>query len=280
MNEQTTILKSYYTKKKRDGSRLSLRAVAKKMGVSVTLLSLVIQGKRRLPIRLLDPLCQYLDIDQVDRDKLLKELIFREGGTTQHALELVSRSLDAKSAEKKKPSALQWETLAKKDSEFLADWMDIAIFLTSGLKKSEGSPEWVSRKLFLELGLVNRRMRQLEEAGFLVRQGEELRPAKRSLQIRSGKDFAPIRAYHKAHLENAIQTLEQNTSEFDLYHRFITGMTLTVSKKSISRFKQKIQDFLLEFAEECAQDEAEEVYQMAVQFFPVSQVSKEDKASS
>ncbi len=246
----------------------------------MTLLSLVIQGKRRLPIRLLDPLCQYLDIDQVDRDKLLKELIFREGGTTQHALELVSRSLDAKSAEKKKPSALQWETLAKKDSEFLADWMDIAIFLTSGLKKSEGSPEWVSRKLFLELGLVNRRMRQLEEAGFLVRQGEELRPAKRSLQIRSGKDFAPIRAYHKAHLENAIQTLEQNTSEFDLYHRFITGMTLTVSKKSISRFKQKIQDFLLEFAEECAQDEAEEVYQMAVQFFPVSQVSKEDKASS
>ncbi len=280
MNEQTTILKSYYTKKKRDGSRLSLRAVAKKMGVSVTLLSLVIQGKRRLPIRLLDPLCQYLDIDQVDRDKLLKELIFREGGTPQHALELVSKAMDSKAPEKRKTTALQWETLAKKDSEFMADWMDIAIFLSSGLKESDGSPEWVSRKLFLELGLVNRRMRQLEEAGFLVRQGDELRPAKRSLQIRSGKDFAPIRAYHKAHLENAVQTLEQNTSEFDLYHRFITGMTLTVSKKSISRFKQKIQDFLLEFAEECAQDEAEEVYQMAVQFFPISQVSKDTNVSN
>lgn len=274
MNEQSNILRSYYSKKKRDGSRQSLRAVARKMGVSVTLLSLVIHGKRRLPIRILDPLCQYLDIDQVDRDKLLKEVILRDGGTPQHALELVT-----KPQEKKKPTSLQWETLAKKDTEFLADWMDIAIFLTAGLRDSEGTPEWVSRKLFFELGLVNRKMRQLEEAGFLVRNGEELRPAKRSLQIRSGKDFTPIRAYHKAHLENAVQTLEQDTTDFDLFHRFITGMTVTVSKKSVSRFKQKIQDFLLEFAEECSQEDAEEVYQMAIQFFPLSQVKKEEAAT-
>jgi uncharacterized protein (TIGR02147 family) len=268
MNEQASILKSYYSKKKKDGSRLSLRAVAKKIGVSVTLLSLVIQGKRRLPIRILDPLCQYLDIDQVDRDRLLKNLILKGGGTHQHALELVSKPTE------KRASSLQWETLGKKDSTFMADWMDIAIFLTAGLKDSDGSPEYVSKKLFLELGMVNRRMRQLEEAGFLIRSEEVLRPAKRSLQIRSGKDFTPIRAYHRAHLENAIQTLVQDTADFDLLQRFITGMTLTISRKSVSRLKQKIQDFLLEFAEECSGEEAEEVYQMAVQFFPISQVKK------
>ena len=262
------ILNSYYKKKRKDGKRFSMRAMAKKMGVSVSLLSLILKGKRNLPMRLVDPFCQLLDIDHVDRDNILRQILTKSGAEPDRAFDLISFS------EKKRPSLkkLQWETIAKSDTEFIADWTDIAIFLCAALRDFDGTPEFVSRRLFLDLGLVNKKMIRLAESGFLQQKDGKMVRAKKTLQLKSAKDFSLIRKYHKAHLENAAWALEQNTAERDLQNRLITGMSLTVSKRSIPALKQKVQDFLVEIAELCSDESPEEVFQLAIQFFPLSKM--------
>lgn len=267
---QATILSSYYEKKRKDGKRFSMRAMAKKLGVSVSLLSLILKGKRNLPIRLIDPLCSILDIDQVDRDQILHLVLSKKGKEPDRASELAGLKGSPKPSSRK----LKWETLAKSEQEFLADWKDIAIFLCCGVKDFDGTPEYVSRKLFLELGLVNRKMKTLEESGFLVNRDGKLERAKKTLQLRSGKDLSVIRKYHKSHMENAMWALENNLSEADLQNRLITGMTLTASKKSIPMIKQKIQSFMIEIAELCDQETPDEVFQFALQFFPLTRVGQ------
>lgn len=262
------ILNSYYRKKRKDGKRFSMRAMAKKLGVSVSLLSLILKGKRNLPIRLVDPLCQLLDIDNVDRDDILRQVLTKSGAEIDRALDLISFS------EKKRPSLkkLQWETIAKSESEFIADWTDIAIFLCTALKDFDGTPEFVSRRLFLDLGLVNKKMIRLAESGFLKNVDGKMVKAKKTLQVKSAKDLSLIRKYHKAHLENAIWALDQNTEPKDLQNRLITGMSVTVSKRSIAALKQKIQSFLVEVAELCSEEDPDEVFQLGIQFFPLSKI--------
>lgn len=267
---QASILHSYYEKKRKDGKRFSMRAMAKKLGVSVSLLSLILKGKRNLPIRLIDPLCAILDIDQVDRDQILHLVLSQKGKEPERASDLVG----FKEKSPKQDRALKWETLAKSDSEFLADWSDIAIFLCCGIKDFDGTPEFVARRLFMDLGTVNRKMIRLVEAGFLpMEDGKIVRP-KKTLQLRSGKDLSIIRKYHKSHLENAIHALDSKTTEPDLQHRLITGMTLTASLRSIPIIKQKIQNFLIEMAELSDADSPEEIFQIAVQFFPLTTVGR------
>lgn len=267
---QSSILNSYYEKKRKDGKRFSMRAMAKKLGVSVSLLSLILKGKRNLPIRLIDPLCAILDIDQVDRDHILHLVLSQKGKEPDRASELVGLTEKNKKPDRK----LKWETLANSEAEFLADWNDIAIFLCCGIKDFDGTPEFVARRLFMDLGLVNRKMKILTQAGFLQEEDGKLVRAKKTLQLRSGKDLSIIRKYHRSHLENAAHVLDNNTTEMDLQNRFITGMTLTASLRSVPIIKQKIQNFLIEMAELSDQESPDEVFQFAVQFFPLTKIGR------
>lgn len=256
------LLRSYYVKKRKEGKHFSMRAMAKKLGISSSHLSYILQGQRHLPLRLLEPLSKLLDIDSVDRDRILREVLLKSGAEVERAKDLLSL--------KQSPPVkqLKWDTIAKTD--FIADWADIAIFLCAGLSDYDGSPEFVANRLFLELGQVNKKMKALVESGFLqIVDGKMIR-GKKTLQMKSGKDFSLIRKYHKAHLDNASWSLEHNTEDDDLANRLITGLSFTVSKKMIPRLKQKIQNFILEMAEESIDETPDEVYQLAVQLFPLS----------
>lgn len=266
------ILLSYYHRKRKDGKRFSMRAMSKKLGVSVSLLSLILKGKRNLPLHLVDPLCLMLDIDQVDRDKLVKLILAKGRGAPKRVAELL-RVLDREHREESPGKKITWETLSNTDKEFITDWSDIAIFLSARLRDFDGTPEFVAKRLLLDLGLVNKKMIRLAEAGFLTQSAGKFAHAKKTLQIKSGKDFSLIRKYHKAHLENAIWALDKNTAEVDLMNRLITGMSLTVSRRTIPALKQKVQDFLLDIAETCNEEPAEEVFQLGVQFFPLSRIT-------
>lgn len=274
MNEaqmnQSSILSSYYEKKRKDGKRFSMRAMAKKLGVSVSLLSLILKGKRSLPIRLIDPLCGLLDIDQVDRDHILHLVLSKKGKEPERASEMAGLQEKKISSNRK----LKWETLAKSETDFLTDWEDIAIFLCSGVKEFDGTPEFVAKRLFLELGLVNKKMLRLTEAGFLINKAGIFERARKTLQLRSGKDLNIIRKYHRAHLENAASVLVNKVTEADLQSRLITGMTLTASMRSIPIIKQKIQNFLIEIAELSGDEEPDEVFQFAIQFFPLTGIGQ------
>lgn len=262
-----SILRSYYDKKRKEGRRFSMRAMAKKLGISVSLLSLILNGKRNLPIRLIDAISTLLDIDQVDRDRLVHLMLVQKGNEPARARDLMKRAYSSPGGQS---GQLKWETLGKSDIEHLTDWRDIAIFLCCGLSDFDGSPEFVARKLFLDLGEVNRKMQQLKAAGFLREINGKLQRGKKVLQLRSGKDLSVIRRYHKSHLENAAWALEHNTAEQDVQNRLITGMTLTASLRSVPLIKQRIQDLLLEIAQMSSEDAPEEVFQFAVQLFPLS----------
>lgn len=245
-----------------------MRGMALKLGISVSLLSLILKGQRRLPLRLVDPLCALLDIDQIDRDMIVREVLSEEGAQVARSAELFA----APQPRKNTSSEVEWNTLSKTEVDFIADWRAIAIYVSVGLASSEPTTEEIARRLGFKVDFVRGEIDRLIEAGFLEKDdtGKIDRAKGRTLQLRSGKDFKAIRDYHRAHLENAKVALESRTSETDLQTRLITGMTVTVSKRSIPILKQKIQDALLEIAKDCSEDTPEEVYQINVQFFPLT----------
>ena len=79
MSRSAEVIQKHFVKKK-EGSLYSLRALARDMGVSPAFISLLLNGKRKLPLRMLPEISRILDID-FETQALLKKLLEKEKGS-------------------------------------------------------------------------------------------------------------------------------------------------------------------------------------------------------
>jgi len=220
----------------------SLRAFARDLEIHSGTLSSILNQRRAVGAKVLAHLMKKLPLSAVEKKKILSALMA--------------------------PNAPGFEKLPLIDEETLSiikDWEHYAILAYLQLRKAKKTPGDIAKALRLPQAKVLRAITNLETTGLLKRDGNNLKVTHDSLMTSHGIPSPALREAHTQYIEKAKSAL----TDFSVQERDITGTTLAVSYKNLPKAKELIQQFRLELSELLEQGEADDVYRLNIQLFPL-----------
>lgn len=270
-NQIAHILKSAYLRKKAENRRFSMQVLANKLEISLPFLSQVLSGKRALPPELANPMCDILDLDNEKRDWITRGLLQSRKLKGSTGLLAKLRQESALSLGK----AEEWTIQPKSNFWILHEWFHLAILDATLLKDFDGSIGFLAQRLGLPTSVIENSVKKMLDADILVKTSDgKIRKKHKLNDFHSQSSKTDIRAYHAVAMEKAKETLRTKTLEEDVEQRLITTYTMTVPRDKVSWAKQQIAEFIKSIAAELSTDRPEEVYQLGIQFFPLTHPEK------
>jgi uncharacterized protein (TIGR02147 family) len=256
-------LKALLEEKKKENKLFSHRAVLQKMGVSSTgFLANVLSGRKNLTP------------DQVQK---LTGILKMKAGEARYFECLVlfnqARSLEDKNAQMKRMVAnqkVETRTLSKKHLNLFNNWHYVVLREMLYFHRLKDDYRTAGRMLQPSISSeeVEKAVRELEALDFIAKDAEGVYRQK-DLAVTTGNE---IRSVQVANFQ--METLELAKAALDrlpMAERDISCMTLTLSAGSFEQVKTEIQAFRKRLsAIAIADDQADQVYQANIQFFPVT----------
>ena len=245
--EPVELLRSAIMERTEKNPSFSMRAFARATGISHTVLSLVLSGKRPLSEKAALKLADYLELNPEQRQHVLG------GYQKSKPIEFSSLSLDAFSV--------------------IADWYHYAILSLLDLPDTKLEPRSISRRLgitVLEAKLAIERLQRLD----LIKQDSEGRWQGRgqALKVDNTISTPATKKFHKQLLEKAAESLERD----DISERAISGVSLAIDPSQIEYAKKRIRDFRRELMAELeSKGTPNSVYFLTIQLFPVAKTGSE-----
>ncbi|MES2855815.1 MAG: TIGR02147 family protein [Bdellovibrionota bacterium] len=220
----------------------SLRAFARSSGISHTVLSLVLSGKRTLAKKSAAKLADYLELAPEERNLLLKQ--------QQTPAEFDTLSLDAFNT--------------------ISDWYHYAILSMLELPEAKFEARWISKRIGISILDAKLAIERLQRLG-LVEEVESgcWRQAGRPIKIENSLSTVATRKFHKQILGRAVESLDKDS----IAVRDFASMTFAMDSSQVAYASKKIQAFRRELTAELeSKGSADAVYYMTTQLFPVTPV--------
>lgn len=232
----------------------SLRALARKIQVSPSHLSRVMRGEKKFSYQCTIRLARELDLSQ------------------KHT-ELILKNFEKNVVKKKKETLTQKDQRQQKILEFenfrlIADWYHFPILELIRTKGFVSSDAWIAKKLSLPIPVVNTALKRLESLGFISGQPSAIKLEHAEI-LKTPNDIQSIaiRKHHTQMLQKATEALEiQNISQ-----REFQALNLNFNRKDINNAKAAIRKFTKDFNKKFSQKSGEDVYQLNLQFFSLTQ---------
>ena len=253
--EPQKILRAELSKRVRKNPKYSLRSFARASGVSHTVLSLVMNGKRPLSRKAAVKLAGFLSLPPEEQS-------------------LFTRRPDEANA----PKDAAYRQISLDTFSVISEWYHLAILSLLELPRARFEARWIAHSLSIpesEVRLAMERLLRLE----LV---EEISPGRfrqagKPLKVENTVSTGATRLFHRQLLEKALEALETVPVE----ERDHSSMTLAIDPAHVPYARKRIQQFRRELAADLeAKGNPEVVYELAVQLFPVSTKLKPAPAAS
>ncbi|RYG69998.1 DUF4423 domain-containing protein, partial [bacterium] len=228
-------------------------------------LSQIINGQRPIPLENFEALCSALDLDKESRDELLKRGLQERGLSRPSPIAFNSTPLAERPA-----AGNTWAAATSKQFSVLENWYVIAILDATLLEDYDGSVGYLAQRLNLSAVVVEETMAKLLMAGLLEEQDGRLMKRTLLMEFNSGAKQAELTSFNKALLERAVETLAHENSPEDRERRLVTGLMITGSAEKVAWAKQAILGIMRQVADEMGNGPAQDLYQLSVQFFPLS----------
>lgn len=262
-------LRDWFDWKKKANPRYSHRLFARKAGVrSPSLLLLVTEGKRNLTAATLDGFCDAMQLD---------------GPARRHFVLLVRMDQAESSAER--AEALE-EILATKHFRearrleaggfrYMAHWWLPAIHELSRRRDFRADPAWVGAQL--EPPIPTERAAEalgaLLDLGLLAPDDEGIpRPTDASVVTPHEVADVAIQHYHTGMLHRALDAIDR----FPQRRRHLLGLTVSIPESLVPIVKGRLNEVQRELLSLCDQAESEQVYQLSIAFFPLTNAAPEE----
>lgn len=258
--DTAALLRKYFDKKKKSSPGFSMRVLATRLDISPSFLSRVFAGKKAVPFPLLVRLAELLEIEPE----------MYEGLRDAHIVPVGGGKAPKKGKAQLETELEDWELVGKEAFKVLRQWFYLPILEATKLKDFDGSLDFLSKRLGLTKAVTEIAVRELLSLGLLEETAQGLRKTGRRIRWASGKPSPEIRRFHAQMMERACQELEKATAEKDLERRLITGITVTAPAEAVGPTKAKIAEFIHGLANELGESGGSEVYQLSVQFFPLT----------
>ena len=243
---------------------------ARKVGLqSTSSITKVIQGERHPGPRLVERLVHYFRFNQRDA-AYFKDLVNLAKLQNDPRLAVMILEKIGKQFPDERTRILDDKTFA-----ILAHWYSFPIREMSRMSAFMEDPEWISKKFLFKVGAreVEQAIRNLLGAGLLIRNASgQLTVAEGRVDTRNDFASEAIKRYHEQMLENAKTSLRSIPVE----EREFTAATLVLRKENLPKAKQLIREFRARFAELMEEPDGDQVYQVQVQLFPLTQVIKKE----
>ncbi len=221
-------------------------------------LSAVLNNKRKLPKKDGIRICGLLKLDPREKENFLASL------DAHHA-----NSKKAESWQLKDFSLIEESAATEK---IISEWEYFAFLSLMDTKNFKNDPSWISRRLAIGRDRVTQVIENLALVGLISQddQGNLTKPRK-NLTTTHGVASQVIRQSHKEGLVKALDKIET----VPLEQRSYSSMTLAFNPENIEKARELIREFRRKFSELFDQGAETEVYHLAVQFFPLTELQSE-----
>lgn len=221
----------------------SVRALAKKLNMSHSAVSEIINGKRSVSEKLAGKIADRLMLDPKQKDDLMTKFNSQKTRLT---------------------TALQ---LTADQYRIIADWYHFAILSLSETDSFKGDSEWIARRLELNPKIIEEAVKRLVRMGFLkLNKAGELVPTKQQFHSTDGVPSAALRRTHAQNLELAQQSLDSD----DLEIRDFSAMTMAIDPRKIPEARKMLRQFRNELSDFLESGKKTEVYKLCLQLFPLT----------
>lgn len=242
-------LKNEFERRKKSNDRYSLRSFARFLGINHATLSGLMSGKRTLGEKVKAQLAAKIDPENiygfvsVPPTKSVKHLVLDEATFNE-----------------------------------ISDWYFDALLELMKIQKVTWSTERSARYLGLSTQTVQKALEKLQRIGLIEKDGEGYRvKCEYSTNLPNNEATSKaMRRYQKQVLDRSIEALD----EVDRKWRDHQSTMLAISKKDVHKVKEILRSFSYEISaflqEDGKKKDFDEVYQLAVSFFPLNKMETSD----
>lgn len=262
MTEQLALqskLRDQFLEFKNRNPSFSLRAFAKRLQVSPSALSEILQGKRRVSRNLAEQILGRLCVDPKDQQRILS-LFKGSRGSSQLSSQFSSPVTSEDEKRYLELSADQFQLISK--------WHHFALLSLSETKGFVADPLWVAKRLGIPYPEAERTLERLERLGFIQwsRSRKILKPLKG--QLATSDDIAN-QAIRQSHFED-IDLSKRALETVPIEDRDFTALTLAIDKTKLPQAKKLIRDFQNQLMAFLESGEQTEVYKICFHVLPLS----------
>ena len=236
---------------------------AKDLGLTgASTLSMIMSGKRNPSTKLCQNFSNYFDFNDEQTDYFVNLVKIQK--LTKNNPELTTMLLQQN--KKKIP--------AKKGKPLFFDWRAFVIRELTKLEDFQEDINWVRERLNNRIS--NEEIKEVIDK--LIIHGALKRSPKGLLQA-SSQTILPgdsisredARIFH-----NEISELSRKSFDIDISQRALNSSTLSVKEENLSHAKKLIRDFQIEFSKILEEDNGDEIFQLNIQFFPLTEKKSYD----
>ncbi len=250
-------LKAAFTDKQRVNPQYSLRAFANYLGVHPSVLSPILNGKRKLPQKYIESVTDRLGLSPKEK-----------------ALFVLSLYKKKASLDKIKLPDLGQEKFVIDESyhHIIAEWEHYAFLCLLQTSDFQSDLQWIAQRLGVTSSRLELVIHNLMTAQ-IIKKNEDGDFERITGPLRTTEDIksAAIRKSHKESLELASSKLDQ----IELNLRDFSSLRFPANPEKISSAKQIIREFQEKLEVLMRDEDANQVYQCSVQLFPLTQMNEE-----
>jgi transcriptional regulator with XRE-family HTH domain len=246
------LLKEALATRSRRNPRYSLRAFAQAMGISHTVLSLFLTGKRPLSRKAAEKAADFLGLDPTDRARFIAN---RAGAALDET---------------------QYDILTHDSFEVLSDPQSLSILSLLEIPGERFEPTWIARRLGISQTQAKLAIERLQRLGLVTHRDDGTwKQSRRPIRVTKNLSTPATRRFHQELLTLATERLETTPVELRDY----SSITFALDPALVPYALERIRDFRRALCEELeSMGKPQEVYHLSVQLFPTSQSPKTNTA--
>ncbi len=244
------VLKAEYLERVRKNPQYSLRSFAKNLGVSHSLLSLVLNGQRKISRSFMQKICEKLNLTTSKQKMLLQEL----------------NGIGAEVASQSEMHKLSLEQFA-----LISEWQHYAILSLLEIPDTKFDPVFIGQRLGINPMLAKVSMQRLYRLGYIEKTNGKWKQKTNPIIVENINSTLSSKKFQRQLLKKAAESLELDPVEV----RELSSMTFAFDPKHLPYAHKRIKDFRRQLCKELEEfGKPQEVYNLTVQLCPVSRRRK------
>lgn len=258
-----SFLADYFRYCKNKQPQFSYRYFSQKAGFSSpNFLKLVMDGKRNLSAISIQQFAKAFKFSHLESEFFEYLVFFNQSETESKKIEWAQKILRCKGLQKIHP-------LRQAEYSYYANWYYIPIREMILLKNFRDDPLWIANQFSppLSIAEVEQAFNHLEELGMISRNKHGQRvQTQRSVSTGDEVSHSLVKKYHKDMIQRGAESIDG----IGKLRREVSAVCIPISENKREEIKTKIQQFRKEIMAIADSDnEAEEVYQLNIQWFPL-----------
>jgi len=248
-------LKEDLSLKQRQNPHYSLRAYARDLGLHSSTLSQVLKGKRPLPLRSSTEVVRQLKLGPKEKTLFLESLFQSK------------TSLDQINLDKSEDRFMLDESYFKT----IAEWEHYAVITLFDVEGFKPTTSEIAERLNIKENRAEVVLNNLMTCG-LLKYDESSKLVKAHARLRTTEDVTS-----HALVESHIETLEMGKTKLDeieVEFRDFSSMTVAIDLKKLTEAKTIIREFRQKMSALLRDGNKTDVYQLAIQFYPLTKIKK------